>query len=160
MNTLQNILIGVLIIYGMFVTYLYNLEYKQRDDYMKNKINYITSKTTQLIAREENIKEKEDILINQEKCMIEVTRLRKIIKNAQNSLNITHTSLLSTKIENKINEINLKNSQKELELTDIKKEIKDGLKNELEGVREDLEELQEDTQDNTQKDTQEDTQEE
>ena len=106
MDTLKNILIVVLIIYGLFTTYLYNLEYKERDNYMKNKLNYIKIKTIELNNREKDVIEKEDILIDQKKCMTEVTRLRKVIKNAQNSLNIMNTSLISSKIEEQLDAIN------------------------------------------------------
>jgi len=137
MKDLKNILVGVLIIYGMFITYLYNLEYKQRDQYMKNKIKYITHKTNELEARENNIEEKEKVLIDQEKCMVEVTRLRKIIKNAQGSLNIMHTSLLSDKIEEQVQKIN-KDKEKNL----VVKNLKSNIQEEIENINDDLSKIE------------------
>ena len=73
---------------------------------MKNKLNYIKTKTIELDNREKDVIEKENILIDQKKCMTEVTRLRKVIKNAQNSLNIMNTSLISSKIEEQLDAMN------------------------------------------------------
>lgn len=75
MLTLENIVIIMLVIYGLIITYLLYDQYRYQDMYLKDKIDYINSKTSELESRERNV-------LSREKCDRELIRLRSIHKSA------------------------------------------------------------------------------
>ena len=78
--TIEIIVIVLLIVYGLIVTYLLYDQYRNQEAYLKDKVEYINSKSVELSARERN-------LIGRETCDRELTRLKTIHKSALDVLN-------------------------------------------------------------------------
>jgi len=74
MTTIENIAIIMLIVYGLIVTYLIYDQYRNQELYMKDKVDYINSKTEELQSRER-------LLIGKETCDRDLIRLKTIHKN-------------------------------------------------------------------------------
>jgi len=64
----------MLIVYGLIVTYLIYDQYRNQELYMKDKVDYINSKTEELQSRER-------LLIGKETCDRDLIRLKTIHKN-------------------------------------------------------------------------------
>jgi len=80
MSSIENIAIIMLVIYGLFVSYLLYDLYRNQEQYMKDKVDYIGTKTAELAVRER-------VLIGRETCDRELTRLKTIHKSALDVLN-------------------------------------------------------------------------
>lgn len=80
MSSIENIAIIMLVIYGLFVSYLLYDQYRNQELYMKDKVEFITNKTAELAARER-------VLVGRETCDRELTRLKTIHKSALDVLN-------------------------------------------------------------------------
>lgn len=80
MSSIENIAIIMLVIYGLFVSYLLYDQYRNQEQYMKDKVDFIATKTAELAARER-------VLIGRETCDRELTRLKTIHKSALDVLN-------------------------------------------------------------------------
>lgn len=80
MSSIENIAIIMLVIYGLFVSYLLYDQYRNQEQYMKDKVEFITNKTAELAARER-------VLVGRETCDRELTRLKTIHKSALDVLN-------------------------------------------------------------------------
>lgn len=79
-TTIELIVIIMLIIYALIVTYLLFDQYRNQEQYMKDKVDYINNKTLELNAREK-------LLIGKETCDRDLTRLKTIHKSALDVLN-------------------------------------------------------------------------
>jgi hypothetical protein len=79
LSTIEIAVIILLVVYGLIVTYLLYDQYKNQDTYMKDKVDYIQNKSQELNARER-------ILVGKEACDRELTRLKTILKSAQDVL--------------------------------------------------------------------------
>jgi hypothetical protein len=80
MLTIAIIIIVLLVLYGLFVSYLLFDQYRNHETYLKDKVEYINNKSNELNARERN-------LIGREMCDRELTRLKTIHKSALDVLN-------------------------------------------------------------------------
>jgi hypothetical protein len=80
MTTIENVAIIMLVVYGLFVTYLLYDHYRNQEQYMKDKVDYINNKTLELNTRERN-------LVGREMCDRELTRLKTIHRSALDVLN-------------------------------------------------------------------------
>jgi hypothetical protein len=74
------VVIVVLIVYGLVVTYMLYDQYRNQEIYLKDKADYINSKTLELNARERT-------LVGREMCDRELTRLKTIHRAAIDVLN-------------------------------------------------------------------------
>jgi len=79
-TTIETVAIIILVVYGLIVTYLLYDQYRNQELYMKDKVDYINSKTVELNTRERN-------LIGRETCDRELIRLKTIHKSALDVLN-------------------------------------------------------------------------
>lgn len=80
MGTVENAVIILLVVYSLIVTYLVYDQYRNYDTYMKDKVDYINSKTMELDSRERNVSARET-------CEKELIRLRTVHKSALDVLN-------------------------------------------------------------------------
>lgn len=79
-QSIETIAIILLIVYGLIVTYLLHDQYRNQESYLKDKVDYISTKQLELSARER-------ILVGRETCDRELTRLKTIHKSALDVLN-------------------------------------------------------------------------
>lgn len=84
MPTMENISIIILIVYGLFVSYLLFDQYRNNDLYMKDKVEYINNKSAELNSRER-------MLIGKETCDRDLTKLKTIHRSALDVLNSYNT---------------------------------------------------------------------
>lgn len=78
--TVETVVIILLVVYGLLVTYLLYDQYRNQELYMKDKVDYINTKSMELSARER-------VLVGRETCDRELTRLKTILKSALDVLN-------------------------------------------------------------------------
>lgn len=71
MDAISITLVIVLTIYALFITYLYYAEVKNRDDYLKDKVEYINSKNLELNKREKEV-------LGKEQCMRNFTKVKTV----------------------------------------------------------------------------------
>jgi hypothetical protein len=79
-TTTETVVIIMLVVYGLIVTYLVYDQHRNQELYMKDKVDYINNKTQELNLRER-------ALVGRETCDRELTRLKTILKSAQDVLN-------------------------------------------------------------------------
>lgn len=79
-ETIKTSLITLLSIYSIVVTYLIWDQYCRRDQYLKDRVDFVNKKTEELNSRER-------VLINREICDRELTRLKTIHRSALDVLN-------------------------------------------------------------------------
>lgn len=79
-EVIKTILICLLVLYSIAVTYLAYDQYQSRDQYMKDRVEYITDKTNELIAREQLVQ-------NKEVCETDLRKLRETLKSVMTTLN-------------------------------------------------------------------------
>lgn len=85
-SSVNSIVIILLIVYAVVVTYLVYDQYKNRELYMKDKVDYINSKNIEMNARERN-------LIGRETCDRELIKIKTIHKSILDILNSYNTAL-------------------------------------------------------------------
>lgn len=85
-TTVETVAIIVLVIYGLFVTYLLYEQHRNQETYMRDKVDYINTKTQELNTRER-------ALSGREMCDRELTRLKTIQKSALDVLNSYNSSM-------------------------------------------------------------------
>ena len=85
--TIELIAIILLVVYALIVTYLLYDQYRNQESYLKDKVDYINNKQTELSTRER-------LLIGRETCDRDLTRLKTIHKSALDVLN-SYNSLMS-----------------------------------------------------------------
>lgn len=71
METLTSFLIIALIIYSLFISYLYYSEVQNKDSYLKDKVDYINNKHSELNDREK-------VIMGKEQCMRNLTKFKTI----------------------------------------------------------------------------------
>ena len=86
--TVEAVAIIILVIYGLFVTYLLYDQYRNQEIYMRDKVEYINAKAQELTTRER-------ALTGRELCDRDLTRLKTIHKSALDVLN-SYNSVLQT----------------------------------------------------------------
>ncbi len=79
-TTVETVVIILLIVYGLIVTYLLYDYYRNQEAYLRDKVEYINTKSQELSSRER-------VLVGRETCDRELTRLKTIHKAALDVLN-------------------------------------------------------------------------
>lgn len=79
-TTVETVAIIMLVVYGLIVTYLLYDQHKNQELYMRDKVDYINTKSAELTSRER-------ILVGRETCDRELTRLKTIHKSVLDVLN-------------------------------------------------------------------------
>lgn len=79
-EVIKTVLICLLVLYSIAVTYIAYDQYQSRDQYMKDRAEYITEKTNELIAREQLVQ-------NKEVCENDLKKLRETLKSLMTTLN-------------------------------------------------------------------------
>jgi hypothetical protein len=86
MENFHYFLVISLIIYSLFVSYLYNSEIQNKDSYLKDKVDYVNNKQTELNVREQEIMGKEQCMRNLTKYKTINDAAVKILQSYQNDL--------------------------------------------------------------------------
>lgn len=73
-STVESVVIILLVVYGLITTYLVYDYYRNQENYMKDKVDYINSKTSELLMRERNVS-------GREACDRELIKLKTIHKS-------------------------------------------------------------------------------
>lgn len=87
MLSVDSVVIVMLVLYALIITYLLYDQYRNQELYLKDKVDYINSKTVELAARERTV-------TGRETCDRELTRLKTIHRSALDVLN-SYSPLIS-----------------------------------------------------------------
>lgn len=79
-ETIKTCIIILLLVYCFIITFILLENYRKRDQYLKDKVEFINKKTDELNSRER-------VLVGREVCDRELTRLKTIHKSALDVLN-------------------------------------------------------------------------
>lgn len=79
-EVIKTVLICLLVLYSIAVTYIAYDQYQSRDQYMKDRVEYINDKTNELVARER-------LVANKEVCENDLKKMRETLKSVTATIN-------------------------------------------------------------------------